>query len=118
MTDPEALLRENEALRERISALSAAMLRIGASLDPDTVLHEIAESTRALTGAGCAIITTVDEAGQVEGFVFSGFTPEEQQALEAWPDASRLFAHFRDLPAPLRSRTCPPTSRRSAFPRI
>ena len=102
MTNPDAVLRENEALRARVSALGSAMLRISASLDPDVVLHEIAESARALTGAGCAIITTVDDAGQVEDFVFSGFTPEEQQALEAWPEASRLFAHFRDLPAPLR----------------
>ena len=102
MTNPDALLRENHALRERISTLSAAMLRISASLDLDTVLQEIAQSARALTGAGCGIITTVDGDGQVEHSVFSGFPPEEQALLEAWPDALGLFGHFRDLPGPVR----------------
>ena len=36
-------------LRGRISRLSAAILRINASLDLDTVLHEVVESARALT---------------------------------------------------------------------
>ena len=39
------------ALRARISALSAASLRINASLDLETVLNEVVESARALTGA-------------------------------------------------------------------
>ncbi|MCY4557911.1 MAG: hypothetical protein OXF79_16400 [Chloroflexi bacterium] len=42
---------EIQALRERIAALSTAILRVNASLDVDTVLHQIAESARALTGA-------------------------------------------------------------------
>ena len=38
------------ALRERISTLSASVLRISASLDVDTVLREVVESARTLTG--------------------------------------------------------------------
>ena len=34
--------------------------------------------------------------------VFSGFTPEEEQELFAWPDSGRLFEHLRHLPGPLR----------------
>ena len=93
---------ENEALRERISTLSAAILRISASLDLDTVLGEVVESARALTGARYGVITTVDEAGAPRDFVASGFTSEEQQQLAAWPDGVRLFEHLRDLPGPLR----------------
>ncbi|MCY4592884.1 MAG: hypothetical protein OXE86_20485 [Alphaproteobacteria bacterium] len=43
--------REIAPLRERISALSVAILRISASLGLDTVLHEFAENARALIGA-------------------------------------------------------------------
>jgi hypothetical protein len=32
------LLQQNEALRQRLARLSAAVLRINASLDPDAVL--------------------------------------------------------------------------------
>ena len=94
--------RENEALRERIATLSAAILRISASLDLDTVLGEVVESARALTGARYGVITTVDEAGAPQDFVASGFTPEEEQQLAAWPDRVRLFEHLHDLPGPLR----------------
>ena len=98
----DELRRENAALRERMSRLSAAILRISASLDLDTVLREIVESARALTGARVGVIATVDENGQVRDFVTSGFTAAEQQQLAAWPDGQRLFAHLRDLPGPLR----------------
>ena len=48
LTTVEALGREIKALRERSSRLSTVGLRIYASLDPETVLHEVPESARAL----------------------------------------------------------------------
>ena len=95
--------REIEALRERISTLSAAVLRISATLDLDTVLAEVVESARGLTGARFGVIATVDETGApTRESVFSGFTPEEKQELFAWPHSGRLFGHLRQLPGPLR----------------
>ena len=94
--------REVEALRERISSLSGAVLRISASLDVGTVLRETVDSARALTGARYGAITTIDEAGRPLDFVTSGLTADEQRQLEAWPHAMRFFEHLRDLPGPLR----------------
>ena len=102
MSESDDLKRANEALRRRIATLNAAILRINASLDLDTVLNEVVESARALTGAHWGVIATVDEAGAPLDFVFSGFTPEEQRELYTWPGHARLFEHFRDLPGPLR----------------
>ena len=99
--------RQIEVLRERISALSAASLRIGSSLDLDTVLREIADSARALTGARYAVITTVDDAGQLDDAVMSGFTRAEQRRVEAWDDSMGIFAVLRDLDAPLRVADMP-----------
>ena len=101
MTDRD-LRRENEALRARISALSAASLRISASLDLETVLNEIVDSARALTGARFAAIATIDEAGAPQDFVTSGFTADEHRRLAEWSEGPRLFEHFRDLEGPLR----------------
>ena len=94
--------RQLQAARARTAALSAAILRTNASLDLDTVLGEVVDSARTLTGARWGIIVTVDEAGAALDFVFSGFAPEEQQELCAWPDSVRLFEHFRALEGPLR----------------
>ena len=97
------LRRENEALRARSAALNAAILRINASLDLEAVLGEVVESARALTGARYGAIATVDETGVPhQGIVFSGFTPEEQGELLAWPGSMGLFEHLRGLPGPLR----------------
>ena len=94
--------REVEALRERISALTSAILRISASLDVHTVLREIAETARALTGGRFAIIVTIDDTGQPEDVVYSGFTPEEERQVVGWTDNMRVFEVLRDLPSPLR----------------
>ncbi|MDE0387642.1 MAG: ATP-binding protein, partial [Rhodospirillales bacterium] len=107
MSEPTEPGRQVEALRERISALSAAFLRISASLDLDTVLHEIAEAARALTGARYAVITTIDDAGQLEDAVLSGFTPEEKRQVVEWTDSLRVFEALRDLPSPLRVADMP-----------
>jgi len=93
---------EIEGLRERISGLSAAVLRISASLDVATVLQEVVDSARTLTGARYGIIATVDDAGEVQDFVTSGFTSDEHDQLTSWPEGPRLFEHLRDRSGPLR----------------
>ncbi len=104
MKNPDELRREIELLRDRISRLTAASLRISASLDVDTVLREIVEGAQALTGADYGMITTVDDSGQVEEFVSSGLSPEQHRQIAAWPDGPRLFEHFRNLPGAVRLR--------------
>ena len=114
MTDRD-LRRENEALRARIAALSAASLRISASLDLETVLNEVAESARSLTGARYAAIATIDEAGAPQDFVTSGFTAAEHRAMAEWSEGPRLFEHFRDLEGPLRIADVPAHVRALGF---
>ena len=46
MQSPDELRRENEALRDRISKFSAAILRISVSLGVSTVLQQVAESEK------------------------------------------------------------------------
>ena len=94
--------RENAELRDRLARLSAAILRISASLELDAVLREVVDSARALTGARCGVIATVDEAGQPQDFVSSGLSPLEHRQLVEWPDGHRLFEHLRNLPGALR----------------
>ena len=86
----------------RPSGLAAALLRTGASLDLETVLNEVVESARALSGARYGAITTIDETNAPQDFVTSGFTEEEHRNMAEWSDGPRLFEFFRDLEGPLR----------------
>ncbi len=95
-------VQETEALRGRVSALSAAILRINASLEVDAVLREVIDGARALTGARHGLIATTDERGEVQDFVTSGVDPERQRATMEWPDGPRFFEHLHGLAAPLR----------------
>ena len=99
----DGLRRENEALRERISRLSAASLRINETLDLATVLHEVVECACALTAARYGIIATVDAAGRVRDFVSTGVTEDEHRRMAEWVDGPRLVAHLRDLPPAVRT---------------
>ena len=96
-----------EALQARISQLSAAILRISASLDLETVLQEVVDSARALTGAHYGVIVTFDKAGEVRDFVTSGFTLEEKRRFTEWPDGPRLLAHLRRQQGPLKLADLP-----------
>ncbi|WP_419166734.1 ATP-binding protein [Candidatus Palauibacter sp.] len=106
-TDTDALLRRVEVLRARIARLCGALLRISASLDLDTVLREVVDGARALTGARRGVITMVDELGRAQRFLSSGIPPDEHRQLANWADGQRLFEHLRDLPRPLRVADLP-----------
>ena len=112
----ESLRRENEALRGRISRLNEAILRISGSLDLGTVLGQVVDSARGLTGARCGVITILDRQGQqLQDFVASGFTPDEHRQLFDWPDGLRLFEHLRDLPEAVRLADFPAYVRSLGF---
>ena len=91
-----------EGLRNRLSRLSEASLRINESLDLDTVLQEILDSARSLTDARYGVIVTLDDKGQVEDFLASGLTDEETQQVLAMPEGLKIFEYLTTIPGPLR----------------
>ena len=66
MSNAGELAQENEALRQRLSRLSEASLRINESLDFETVLQGVLDSARSLTGARYGVITLLDDGGRIQ----------------------------------------------------
>ena len=95
-------MRENEALRERLTRLSEASVRITEDLDPGAVLQGVVDGARSLTGARTAGLTALDERGQLWQFVTSGLTPEEHRLVVELPGGLEFFAYLSQLPEPLR----------------
>ena len=98
-SDQEARI---EALEQRFSRLSGAILQINQTLDLNTVLETVVECACELTDADRGTIVTVDETGAALDYVSVGFTDEEHRSLGNWPEGPRLFELMRDLPEPLR----------------
>ena len=104
MTQDNQLERENRALRERLSRLTEASLRINESLEFDTVLQDVLDSVRTLTGARYGVITLLDGDRQIQEFLSSGFSSDEAQQLWALQDGPALFDYIRQIDEPLRVR--------------
>jgi len=93
---------ETEALRQRLSQLSEASLRINESLDVETVLQYVVDSAGALTGARVAGITTVDELGLPQDFVSFGMSETERQWVLEYPEFMAFHEYLLGLAEPLR----------------
>ncbi|MXY53446.1 MAG: GAF domain-containing protein [Gammaproteobacteria bacterium] len=93
---------ETDILREPISRLSAAIRRIGGSLDVATVARTTVEEARALTGARFGAVVMSGEDGLVTEYVTSGFEPEQHDRLLNWSVGPRFFEHLRELAKPLQ----------------
>ena len=115
MTSSDEPGHEHETTKLSESDLIAALLRTSASLDLDTVLREVVESARTLTGARYAAIATIDETGTPQDFVTAGFTDEEHRNMAEWTDGPKLFEFFRDLDGPLRIPDVPAYVRSLGF---
>ena len=98
----EELGKEIKVLRDRLSKLSEASLRISESLDIDTVLREVVQSVRVLTAAGSAVIVTIDDSAEVQDIVTSGVSAEERWQVLNIPYGPGLWEYLRKVPGPLR----------------
>ena len=104
MKNAGELERENEALRDRLSRLSEASLRINESLDFETVLQGVLDSARSLTGSRYGVITLLDDAGRIQDFLYSGLTPEESRQFAEFPNGMLFFEQLSSIGEPLRLR--------------
>ena len=102
MTQPDRRDRQIAALRERLSRLSEASLRINEDLDIEAALQAVMDGARSVTHAPYSLITTLDGSGQVEDHHVLGMTPEDAELLWQAPEGRRLFEYLNALTEPLR----------------
>ena len=118
MSREDDLLRENQALRERLSRLSEASLRINESLDLDTALRGVLDAARSLTRSRYGGMAVFEDSGELQSFVISGFDAEEQDRFLNLPEGQALFIHLRQLSVPLRVRDFQGHIRSMGFPGV
>ena len=94
--------REIQTLRDRLSRLSEASLRINESLDVDAVLQGVLDSARSLTGASYGAFVLLDDSGGIEDFLSSGLSAAEAQRMWDLADGIRFFELLSKAEGPLR----------------
>ena len=102
MNRSEDLLGKIRQLRERLSRLSEASLRINESLDLDTVLQGVLDSARSLTNARYGVMTLLDGKGQLEKFLSSGMTREDAARLWEVPHGMKFVEYLGNITHPFR----------------
>ena len=103
MEESDRLQAEVDLLRARLGGLTEAILRINENLEFDTVLQEVVDSARVLTGARYAMITTAAENGDLQDLLFSGFSEKDEATLLGYEAGMELFRHLGELAEPLRT---------------
>ena len=79
MENAGGMARENQALRQRLSCLSEASLRINERLDFGTVLQGVLDRARITTDARYGGIATTDSSGHLEKRVISCLPPSNRR---------------------------------------
>ena len=102
MSEVAKVRPEIEELRNRLSRLSEASLRITESLDLDTILQGVIDGARSLTGARYGALLILDDGGGMQDLVTSGMTPRERRGLGALPKGLGLLGHLSEVEGPLR----------------
>ena len=102
MTQPEERDRQIAALRDKLSRLSRASLRINESLDVEAALQGVLDGARSVTGAAYALITTLDESGGVDDHLVAGISADDAERLWQDPDGPRFFEYLNALSGSLR----------------
>ena len=103
MDGEDDLLRQIETLRERLTRLRDASMRINDSLDFDTVLQEVLDSACGLTQARFGVMILLDESGEAQDFLSSGLTSEESDQI--WGHGAvgkKIFSYLNSFQEPLR----------------
>ena len=96
------LLQRIESLRTRLSKLSEASLRVSETLDVNTVLKEVIDNARDLTGARYGALLTYEPSGGIQDFITSGLSAEEIERLNVLPEGLGLLGYMNEIREPLR----------------
>ena len=83
MEPADGLKQEIETLRNRLSVLSETSVRITEDLDLDTVLQEVVNAARSLTGARISGLTALDDEGRLQDFITSGLSGSISPAVQS-----------------------------------
>ena len=102
MSEVAKVRSETEELRNRLSRLSEASLRITESLDLDTILQGVIDGARSVNGARYGALLLLDDAGRMQDLVTSGMTPKEGRRLGALPEGLGLLRYLSEIEGPLR----------------
>ena len=116
LEEADSLRRENEALRDRLSGLSEASLRISRSLDVDTVLQGVIDGACSLTKARYGALVAFDDSGGIETLITSGVTPEERPRFGDFPKGLGLLQYLNEIEGPLRLADIASHPRSVGFP--
>ena len=116
MNQVDELRGEVTALRERLSRLSAASLRINESLDLEMVLQEVMHSARALTGTRYGMMLLYDDRGWIVDYVSSGGTPDQARQFFKMPDGMKFQKYLCNFEEPLRLRDFQSHTRAQGLP--
>ena len=116
LEEADSLRRENEALRDRLSRLSKASLRITEYLDHDAVLQEVIDEARLLTDARYGALVAFDDSGGIETLITSGVTPEERPRFGDLPKGLGLLEYLNEIEGPLRLADIASHPRSVGFP--
>ena len=102
LSETAQLRQENSALRNRLSRLSDATLRISQSLDTNAVLQEVIDSARSLAQAQYGVLLIYTDSGEVRDTFTSGITSEQAKMLATPPQGMGLLGYMSELRWPLR----------------
>ena len=116
LEEADELRRENEALRDRLSRLSKASLRITECLDHDAVLQGVIDEARLLTDARYGALVAFGAPGGIETLITSGITPEERGRLVDLPKGLGLLQYLNEIEGPLRLADISSHPRSVGFP--
>ncbi len=102
MTQADERDSQIASLRDRLSRLSQASLRINESLDVEAALHGVMDGARSLTGADYALITTLDASGAVDDHLVAGLSAGDAERLWQDPGGPGLFEYMNALSGSFR----------------
>ena len=118
LKSPEAddLLRKIESLRPRLSKLSEGSRRVSESLDVNTVLREVIDNARYLTGARYGALLTHEPSGSMQDLITSGTRSRGGSAADDPAPGAGTLGYMNEVREPLRLRDIASHPSSTGFP--
>ena len=113
----QKLNRDIASLRDRLSKLSEASLRISEGLESDGVLQQVIDSARSLTQAKYGVLLTYNDSGEILSVSASGMTHDEVQQVGVQPSGLGLLGYLNEVDEPVRIADISSHPRSVGFPR-